>query len=41
LKFRTKEFSDQSFEFVMENGHVTALKEADPAGEFTHKRRIE
>ena len=41
LKFRTKEFSDLSFEFMQENGAVTALKEVDPAGEFTHKRRKE
>jgi metallophosphoesterase (TIGR00282 family) len=39
LKFRTKEFSDRSFEFVLENGSVVAMKEVDPAGELVPKLR--
>jgi CubicO group peptidase (beta-lactamase class C family) len=38
-KFRTKEFSDLSFEFVRESGEVIALKEVSPSGEYTHKRK--
>jgi len=41
MKFRTKEFSDLSFEFVRESGEVIALKEVSPSGEYTHKRRKE
>jgi CubicO group peptidase (beta-lactamase class C family) len=38
-RFRVKEFSDVLYEFVMENGRVTALKQIDPSGEFVSVRR--
>jgi hypothetical protein len=39
LKFRTPQFADVIYEFVMENGKVTALKSRNPAGEFTFPRQ--
>jgi hypothetical protein len=39
LKFRIKAFSDVTFEFVLENGQVKALKQTDPSGENIFKRR--
>jgi hypothetical protein len=39
LKFRTPQFADDIYEFVMENGKVTALKERNPEGEFTYPRQ--
>ena len=39
LKFRTPQFADDIYEFVMENGKVTALKERDPSGELTFTRQ--
>lgn len=39
LKFRSPEFSDLVFEFVMENGEVKSLKQADPSGESTLTRK--
>jgi len=39
LKFRTPQFADDIYEFVLENGKVTALKERDPSGEFTYTRQ--
>ncbi|HKF44247.1 MAG TPA: serine hydrolase [Thermoanaerobaculia bacterium] len=39
LKFRIPEFSDVTWEFVMENGQVKALKQRDPSAEFTFPRR--
>ncbi len=39
LKFRTPQFADNIWEFVIENGKVTALKERDPSGEFTFPRQ--
>ena len=39
LKFRTPEFADVVFEFVEENGQVTALKQTDPSGEYVFKRK--
>jgi CubicO group peptidase (beta-lactamase class C family) len=39
LKFRIPEFSDVVFEFVMENGKVTALKQRDATGEYVSKRK--
>jgi CubicO group peptidase (beta-lactamase class C family) len=38
LRFRTPQFSDTVFEFVMDNGHVTALKERDPGGEIVYPK---
>jgi CubicO group peptidase (beta-lactamase class C family) len=39
LKFRTPEFADTIYEFVVEDGQVKALKERDPSGEFTYPRQ--
>jgi CubicO group peptidase (beta-lactamase class C family) len=39
LRFRTPQFADVTYEFVMENGKVTVLKERDPSGEFTFPRQ--
>jgi CubicO group peptidase (beta-lactamase class C family) len=39
LTFRVKEFSDVTFEFVVEDGVVKALKQRDPSGEFTFTRQ--
>jgi hypothetical protein len=39
LSFRTPYFSDQIFEFVVQNGEVKALKQKDPSGEFTLPKR--
>jgi CubicO group peptidase (beta-lactamase class C family) len=39
LQFRVPEFADLVFEFVGENGQITALKQTDPSGEFTFKRQ--
>jgi CubicO group peptidase (beta-lactamase class C family) len=39
LQFRTAQFADIIFEFVVENGHVKALKRRDPSGEFTYPRQ--
>ena len=39
LQFRTAQFADVIFEFVMENGQVKALKRRDPSGEFTFPRQ--
>jgi CubicO group peptidase (beta-lactamase class C family) len=41
LRFHVKEFSDQTLEFVLENGQVTALKQVDPSGEYINKRKAE
>src|SRR5438309_5231578 len=39
LKFRTPQFADIVYEFVIENGKVTALKQRNPSGEFTFPRQ--
>jgi len=39
LKFRTPQFADNIYEFAVENGKVTALKQRDPSGEFTFPRQ--
>jgi CubicO group peptidase (beta-lactamase class C family) len=39
LKFRTPQFADDIYEFVVENGKVTGLKERDPEGEYTYPRQ--
>jgi hypothetical protein len=39
LQFRTQRFSDFIFEFVMDNGQVTALKQKSPVGEYTFPRK--
>jgi hypothetical protein len=38
LKFRTPQFADTVYEFVMAQDKVTGLKERDPSGEFTYTR---
>lgn len=39
LQFRTPQFADTIYEFVLENGQVKALKERDPSGEFIYSRQ--
>ena len=39
LRFRTPQFSDVIFEFVMENGQVKALKQTEPGGEYSFPRK--
>jgi hypothetical protein len=39
LQFRTPQFSDEIYEFVMENGQVKALKNRDPSGEYSFPRQ--
>jgi CubicO group peptidase (beta-lactamase class C family) len=39
LAFRTPQFADLVFEFVVENGQVKALKEKDPSAEFTFLKK--
>jgi CubicO group peptidase (beta-lactamase class C family) len=39
MQFRTPQFADTIYEFVVENGQVKALKERDPSGEFTYPRQ--
>jgi len=39
LRFRTPQFSDTIFEFVMENGQVNALKEKNPSGELSFPKK--
>ena len=38
-RFRIKEFSDVSFEFVVSEGRVTELRQIDPSGVFKFKRK--
>ena len=38
LQFRTPQFADTIYEFVLENGQVKGLKARDPSGEFTYSR---
>ncbi len=38
LKFHVREFSDLTFEFLMENGRPTGFKAVDPSGEYLNKR---
>jgi len=39
LRFRTPQFSDLVFEFVVENGQVKALKQKDPSGEYSFPKK--
>jgi CubicO group peptidase (beta-lactamase class C family) len=39
LKFKILEFSDVTYEFVLEKGQARALKQRDPSGEFTFVRK--
>jgi CubicO group peptidase (beta-lactamase class C family) len=38
MQFRTPQFADVIYEFVLENGQVKGLKERDPSGEYTFSR---
>ena len=37
--FHTKEFADTSFEFIVQNGQVKAMKQKDPSGEYVIKKK--
>ena len=39
LQFRTPQFADTIYEFVLESGQVIALRERDPSSEFTYPRQ--
>ncbi|MEW6336940.1 MAG: serine hydrolase [Acidobacteriota bacterium] len=39
LVFKEGDFSDVTFEFVIENGAVKAMKQRDPSGEFTFPKK--
>jgi CubicO group peptidase (beta-lactamase class C family) len=39
LQFKTPQFSDTIYEFVMDAGQVKALKERDPSGEYSFSRQ--
>jgi CubicO group peptidase (beta-lactamase class C family) len=39
LAFRTPQFSDQIFEFVVQDGQVKGLKGKDPSGEVTYPKK--
>jgi hypothetical protein len=39
LTFRTPQFSDSTFEFLVQNGQVMGLKQKRPGGEFTFPKR--
>jgi CubicO group peptidase (beta-lactamase class C family) len=39
LQFRTPQFADTIYEFVLEDRQVKALKERDPSGELTYSRQ--
>ena len=39
--FHTKEFADMTFEFIIENGQVTAMKQKDPSGEYEIKKKFD
>jgi CubicO group peptidase (beta-lactamase class C family) len=38
-RFKIKEFSDVTVEFVLEGGKVTAMKQIDPSGEYVFRRK--
>ena len=35
LAFKLPQFSDLTLEFLVEDGHVKAIKQKDPSGEYT------
>jgi hypothetical protein len=39
LVFRDPRFSDATLEFVVQDGHVTGLKQKDPSGELTFPKK--
>ncbi len=38
LTFKIERFSEMTFEFVMEDGQVKAIKQIDPSGEYSYQR---
>jgi hypothetical protein len=38
LVFKTPQFSDLTFEFVVKDGQVQAMKQKDPSGEYTYQK---
>jgi len=38
LQFRTPQFADDIYEFILENGEVKSIKERDPSGEYSYPR---
>jgi hypothetical protein len=38
LRFRTPQFADVVFEFVVDGGQVRALKRRDPSGELSYPK---
>src|SRR5208282_1924226 len=38
LTFHQREFSDHSYEFILDNGRAAGLKESDPSGVITDRR---
>jgi CubicO group peptidase (beta-lactamase class C family) len=39
LQFRTPQFADDTYEFILENDQVKSIKERDPAGEYSYPRQ--
>jgi CubicO group peptidase (beta-lactamase class C family) len=39
LTFRTPQFSDDTMEFIVQDGQVKGVKEKDPSGEFTYPKK--
>ena len=39
LQFKVKDFSNVIYDFVVENGKVTSLKEIEPSGVFIFPRK--
>jgi hypothetical protein len=39
LVFRTPQFSDVTFEFVLQNGNVIAMKQKTPGAEFSFPKK--
>jgi hypothetical protein len=39
LDFRSPQFSDVSFEFLVRDGQVTALRQRSPGAEFTFPKK--
>jgi hypothetical protein len=39
LQFRTPQFADVIYEFILENDQITALRERSPSGEYSFSRQ--
>lgn len=39
LVFKTPQFSDETFEFVVHDGRIQAMKKKDPSGEYTYPKK--